>query len=118
MQLEQKVEEQLTNFLTGKGYDIRVQPLLSTIDIIATKGKNIILFEVKSKERIDASDIANLKSEEEKTRKELKANVKSFLYSQGTITGSAQELSRQFNIGILKPEELGCFYSNPIFNKK
>jgi len=115
------IENKLVKFLQKKGYYVEVEPVYpSTIDILATKGDKLILAEIKSVDRIDASDIVKLKSYEnllKRVKKPKKKLVRSFLISSGTITESAQRLSKELKINILRPNELRRFYSHRVFKK-
>jgi Holliday junction resolvase-like predicted endonuclease len=119
---ESTIEAYMARFLEKKGYTVQIQPdYPSTIDIMAVKDDSLVLIEVKSKDRIDASDVASLKSYEELMRQRVnakKSRTVSFIYSKGVVSGSAQELSKEYDVEILKPGQIGRFYSHDIFKKK
>lgn len=119
---ESTIETYMTRFLEKRGYRVQIQPdYPSTIDILAVRGDRLILIEIKSKDRIDASDVASLKSYEEMIRQQVNAKknqTASFLYSKGTTSGSAQELAKEYNVEILKPNQVGRFFSHKIFKSE
>jgi predicted RecB family endonuclease len=119
---ESTLETYFAKFLKGRGYKVEVQPdYPSSIDIMGVKGDSLVLIELKSKDRIDASDVAQLKSYEEFLRQHTNAKSSgtvSFIYTKGVVSGSAQELSKEYGVEILKPGQLGRFSSHEVFKKK
>jgi Holliday junction resolvase len=117
-----ELESSLTEFLEKRGFEVRTGSAFpSTFDVLATRGDNLVLIEMKRTSRIDSTDIARLKSHASMLSRELgfkSVQAKVFLFAEGNVTGSAIEASKELRIPIYNPNNIDKFYSLEIFRKK
>jgi hypothetical protein len=117
-----ELENSLTEFLEKRGFEVRTGSAFpSTIDLLATIDDKLLLIEIKRTSRIDSTDIARLKSHASMLSKELGRNpfqTRTFIFAEGSITGSATETSKELRIPIYKPDEIEKFFSQDLFRKK
>ncbi|HML01842.1 MAG TPA: hypothetical protein VK487_00545 [Candidatus Bathyarchaeia archaeon] len=118
----ESIEDSLATFLIRKGYDIQSgSDFPSTIDILARKGGNLLLFEVKELGRIDSSDVARLKSLERLWNNRLGPGnriTRAFIIGKGGVTDETKEFAKELKIEIYPPDQITQVYQHKIFQEE
>lgn len=119
---EEFIENKIVSFLIDK--DFRVQSgsdFPSTIDIVASKDDQLILFELKESGQIDTSDIMRIKSLERLWSDRLetdKRKSKSFVLTKHDIPEVMKGLIGEFRIETYRFDQIGSIFSHRVFQER